>query len=64
MTGRFFTKFLALSIAMASVLVAVSPMATEAQARDASDWVIVIWNAQRRTCLVLVETTHLMRHQS
>ena len=40
MTGRFFTKFLALSIAMASVLVAVSPMAAEAQARDASDWVV------------------------
>ena len=39
MTGRFFTKFLALSIAMASVLVAVSPMVGEAQARDASDWV-------------------------
>jgi hypothetical protein len=40
MTGRFFTKFLALSIAMASVLVAVSPMVAEAQARDASDWVV------------------------
>ena len=40
MTARFFTNFTALSIAAASVLSALSPVAAQAQARDASDWVV------------------------
>ena len=40
MTARYITKFMALSIAAASVLSALSPGAAQAQARDASDWVV------------------------
>ena len=40
MTKRSFTSFMALSIAAASVLSALSPVAAQAQTRDASDWVV------------------------
>ena len=40
MTARYFTNFMALSIAAASVLSVLSPVAVQAQARDGGDWVV------------------------